>query len=106
GLRVTVLGIASNGEHSETEVAGARVIRVAVPLRITAYRQRRGIVGVLRRLRPGYAARDDAVAAKLMQGSLERGFRAERRRARLRSEATGREPALPALAWRRLHWAT
>src|SRR5437588_3418552 len=76
GLRVTVLGIASSGVHSETEVAGARVIRVGVPPRIAAYRQRRGIRGMLHRLRPGYAVREDAVAAKLMQGSLERSFRA------------------------------
>ena len=89
GLRVTILGITSERETTESEVAGARVVRVSVPLSIATYRQRRGLRGALRRMRPGYATRDDAHAARLMQSHLETEFRARRGRGVLDDLADG-----------------
>ena len=103
GLRVTVLGIAQEGPTTESEVAGAGVVRVGIPLSITNYRQRRGLRGAVRRLRPGYATRDDARAARLMQSQLENEFKARRGRAGI--DAVGHPPGSLTRQVRRVRWA-
>jgi glycosyltransferase involved in cell wall biosynthesis len=65
GLRVTCVGVASNGVESETDALGARVIRVGVPSRIASWRRNRALIQMSRALAPAYPNREEATLARL-----------------------------------------
>jgi len=101
GLRVTVLGISTTGRRVESDLHGARVVRLPV---VDALRRQRRVLPAAPAL--GYRSKRELIVAKRRQKIAEREVTAAAGRARAQAERLQERAGLPGrAASRALRWS-